>query len=187
MTSRFHASLTPLAGLIVLERLKLGDARGYLSRMFCAEELLDFGWYGPVAQVNETATRAKGTLRGMHYQKPPFAEMKLVTCTRGSVFDVVVDVRRGSPTFLQHIWIELSEENARSLLIPQGFAHGFQSLTDDVRLLYVHSAPHNGQAEAGLDATDPVLGIEWPLPMTLRSERDMAFHRLSPEFEGVSL
>ncbi len=187
MTSRFHASRTPMSGLIVLERLKIGDARGYLSRMFCAEELMDFGWLGPVVQINETATRTAGTLRGMHYQKPPFAEMKLVTCTRGSVFDAVVDVRRNSPTFLRHIWIELSEDNARSLLIPQGFAHGFQSLTEDVRLLYVHSAPHIAQAEAGLDATDPVLGIDWPLPITLRSDRDTAFERIAPDFEGVSL
>ncbi|CAN7196034.1 dTDP-4-dehydrorhamnose 3,5-epimerase [Rhizobium sp. LjRoot30] len=184
--SRFLRRDTPIEGLALLERARLGDDRGFLTRLFCAEELAEAGWLGPVAQVNETGTQKAGTVRGMHFQLPPFAETKLVTCVAGAVLDVAIDLREGSPTFLKHFAVELSGENTRSLLIPQGFAHGFQTLTDDVRMIYLHSAPFRAEAEAGLHAEDPALAIDWPLPVSNLSMRDRAHPLLSPEYRGVA-
>ena len=127
----------PMSGLALIERQRLGDSRGFLSRLFCAEELNKTGWKKPIAQINHTLTSQCGTVRGMHFQHPPYAEMKLVTCIRGQVWDVVVDLREDSPTFLHWHAEILSRENNRALLIPEGFAHGFQTLVDDVELLYM--------------------------------------------------
>lgn len=178
MSTRFQPHDTPLSGLLLLSRRKLEDERGFLSRLFCREDLAEFGWQEPIAQLNETATRYKGTVRGMHYQRAPFAEKKLVTCTRGRVLDVAVDMREGSPTFLQSFSVELSEDNALSLLIPEGFAHGFQTLSDDVRMIYAHSMPYTAEAEGGLHPQDPALGIDWPLPVVHLSPRDAAHELL---------
>lgn len=174
------------SGPLLLERRVLADERGHLSRLFDAGDLGALGWDGPVMQVNETETRTAGTVRGMHFQHPPHAELKLVTCLTGRILDVVVDVRAGSPTFLDHVAVELSADNARSLLIPRGFAHGFQALTDRVRLLYVHSELHRPEAEAGLHPEDPALGIAWPLPVHNLSPRDRSHPFLSSDFAGVS-
>ncbi|MGG7518891.1 dTDP-4-dehydrorhamnose 3,5-epimerase family protein [Allorhizobium undicola] len=186
MTSRFTAESLAISGPILLSRRKFGDARGHLSRLFCGEELLEHGWPGPVLQVNETATTGKATVRGMHFQRPPFGEWKLVTCVEGAIFDVAVDLRQGSPSFLRHVGVELSAQNACSLLIPAGFAHGFQSLTDHVRMIYVHSAPYRAEAEGGLFPQDPRLDIAWPLPVGLMSERDRAHPPLTADFEGLT-
>ena len=186
MTARFDVIDTPLAGLKLLRRKRLGDHRGYLTRLFDAEELAELGWTGPIAQINETGTGERGTVRGFHYQKPPFAEAKLITCTRGRILDVAVDIRKGSPTFLQHFAAELSDENDLSFLLPEGFAHGYQALSDDVRMLYAHSAPYRIEAEAGLNVADPRLGIDWPLPIANLSARDQAFALLTDQFEGVT-
>ncbi len=185
--SRFTVIETGIGGLRIVERQRLGDERGFLSRLFCAEELASAGWDKPVAQINHTWTQARGTVRGLHFQRPPHAEMKLVTCLRGAVWDVGLDLRSGSPTFLQWRAVELSADNGRALLIPQGFAHGFQALTDDCELLYLHSAPYAAQAEGGLSATDPALGIDWPLPIALRSGRDEHHPCVTPEFTGLDL
>lgn len=185
--SRFAVTETGIEGLHVVERQRLGDERGFLSRLFCAEELAAAGWHKPIAQINHTWTRIKGTVRGMHFQRPPHAEMKLVSCVRGAVWDVALDLRAGSPTFLQWHAVELSADNARALLIPEGFAHGFQALSEDCELLYLHSAPYAAQAEGGISATDPALAIEWPLPLALQSERDRAFPRLPEDFTGLDL
>ncbi|PWE57717.1 dTDP-4-dehydrorhamnose 3,5-epimerase [Metarhizobium album] len=184
--TRFLRHETPIEGLALLERVRLGDDRGFLTRLFCSEELTATGWNGPIAQINETGTRQAGTVRGMHFQLPPFAEIKLVTCVAGSVLDVAIDLRKGSPTFLQHFAVELSAKNTRSLLIPQGFAHGFQTLTDNVRMIYAHSAPFRAEAEAGLHAQDPALAIDWPLPVSNLSVRDRSHPLLSPEYQGVA-
>ncbi len=186
MSGRFRIAETPMAGLHLIERLRLGDERGFLTRLFCAEELAELGWDGPVAQINETGTREAGTVRGMHYQMPPFAEIKLVTCVAGAVLDVAVDLRRNSPTFLRHFATGLSAENARSLLIPRGFAHGFQALSGDVRMIYAHSAPYRAEAEAGLNAADPALGLNWPLPVVNQSPRDRAHPFITAKFDGVA-
>ncbi|WP_349437161.1 dTDP-4-dehydrorhamnose 3,5-epimerase family protein [Pararhizobium sp. A13] len=186
MSGRFEAAKTPLDGLLVLTRRKMADERGFLSRLFCEDDLVVFGWQGRVAQLNETGTAFKGTVRGMHFQRPPHAEIKLVACTRGRILDVAVDIRRHSPTFLRHFAVELSEDNACSLLIPKGFAHGFQALTDDVRMIYAHSHPYAAEAEGGLNPQDPALAIDWPLPVINLSPRDAAHPLLSPDYRGVA-
>ena len=185
--NRFTFTDLPLIGLKLVERKRLGDRRGFLSRLFCAEELAITGWCQPIAQINHTYTAQKGVVRGMHYQIPPYAEMKLVSCIKGEVWDVAVDVRSGSPTFLHWHAERLSAINNRSLLIPEGFAHGFQTLTDDVTLLYSHSAAHSTEAERALNAQDPRLAICWPLEITQTSSRDANHPLLDMKFEGVRL
>ncbi|WP_121061640.1 dTDP-4-dehydrorhamnose 3,5-epimerase family protein [Chachezhania antarctica] len=187
MSARFDVIDTPLAGLKELRRKRLGDARGYLERMFCADELSALGWLGPVAQANRTLTGEEGTVRGMHYQKGDHAEVKLVTCLSGKVFDVAVDLRDGSPTFGQAHGVVLSPDNANALLIPEGFAHGFQTLTPDCEMFYFHSKFYAPDHEAGLDATDPALGIDWPLPIAMRSDRDRSLPPLAEaQTPGIS-
>jgi dTDP-4-dehydrorhamnose 3,5-epimerase len=187
VTARFDVMETQLAGLKVLRRKRLGDARGYLTRLFDAEELAETGWSGGVAQVNETGTATSGTVRGFHYQKPPFAEAKLVTVLEGAVLDIAIDIRRGSPTFLQHHAVELSEGSDLSYLLPPGFAHGYQALTDDVRMVYIHSAPYRADAEAGLNVADPRLAMTWPLAVANLSARDQGFAMIGDDFEGVTV
>ena len=186
MTDRFTQIPTPIKDLVLLERLKLQDDRGFLSRLFCAEDLFAIGWTDPVSQINETGTAAAGTVRGMHFQYPPYSEMKLVSCLQGRVIDVAVDLRRGSPTFLKHFAVELSAANTFSLLIPKGFAHGFQSLTDDVRMLYAHSQKYVAASEGGLHPLDPKLGVQWPLPVINLSNRDSRHPLLDHQFEGIA-
>lgn len=187
MTRTAHLTLHPtrLAGLTVVQRHPLGDARGYLERMFCVEEAASLMAGRQIMQVNHTITARRGTVRGMHYQQAPHAEMKWVSCLRGEVFDVAVDIRPDSPTRLQWHAERLSADNHRTLLVPEGFAHGFQTLTDDCEMLYLHSALYAPQAEAGLDALDPALSIAWPLPITERSHRDQQHPRISTSFTGV--
>lgn len=185
--SRFTILSTPLAKLKTIERQKLGDSRGFLSRLFCAEELATVGWSKPVAQINHTFTQKTGTVRGMHYQKPPYTEMKFVSCLRGAIWDVAVDLRTGSPTYLQWHAEALSADNHRALLIPEGFAHGFQTLSDDCELLYLHSAVYMPQAEAGLNPKDPMLSIPWPRAITELSARDAEHPILDQQFKGLIL
>jgi len=184
--SRFATLDTPIAGLKVVERSRLSDERGFLSRLFCAEELRAAGWSKGIAQINQTLTRAPGAVRGLHFQHPPHAEMKLVNCIRGKVFDVAVDLRRGSPTFLKWHGVELSEDNGRALLIPEGFAHGFQTLTPDTELLYLHSCAYTPASEGAIHVEDPRVGIAWPLRMAELSARDRGHSMLSPSFDGIA-
>lgn len=185
--SRFVVSELPLAGLKRVERKFLGDSRGFLSRLFCADDLAAAGWQKPVAQINHTGTTKCGTVRGLHFQRPPHAEMKLVSCIRGEVWDVAVDLRAGSPSFLRWHAERLSADNGQALLIPEGFAHGFQALSDDAQLLYCHSAAYSPGAEAGLHPLDPHLAIPWPLPVSELSVRDAGHPLIATGFEGVPL
>ena len=185
--SRFAVSNMPLAGLKLLERQRMSDSRGFLARLFCADELAAAGWRQPVAQINHTFTARCGTVRGMHYQQPPNAEMKLVTCIRGEVWDIAIDLRADSHTFLHWHAEILSADNNRALLIPEGFAHGFQTLSDDVELLYCHTAAHSPAAEAALNAKDPRLDITWPLDIVERSLKDAKHRMIDLKFEGVRL
>lgn len=185
--NRFTVTDLPWAGLKLIARQRLGDSRGYLSRLFCADELAAAGWNKPIAQINHTYTAQRGTVRGMHYQHAPHAEMKLVTCIQGEVWDVAVDLRAGSPTFLHWHAVTISADNNRALLIPEGFAHGFQALSDGVALLYCHSAAHDSDAEAGLNAKDPRLAITWPLEMAELSPRDAQHPLIDSKFQGVRL
>jgi dTDP-4-dehydrorhamnose 3,5-epimerase len=183
--NNFTVTDTPLAGLKVITRHAREDSRGFLCRIFCREELGPAGWLGEVVQVNHTWTARKGTVRGMHYQLPPHEEMKLVSCIRGVILDVAVDIRRGSPTFLQWHAEELGEDNRNSLLIPEGFAHGFQALTDDVEMLYLHSAAYNKDSEAGLNPLDESLCIGWMLPLVNLSDRDSSHAVIDGNFQGI--
>lgn len=185
--SRFELHQTPLPGVVVVERRPLIDERGFLVRLFCAEELRAAGWTKPVAQINHTLTKRRGAVRGLHFQHPPHAEAKLVTCIRGKVWDVAVDLRAGSPTFLRWYAAELSAENGRALLIPEGCAHGFQALTDDCELLYCHSAFYEPRSEGAVNVLDPRLGVEWPEPITEQSARDRAADALPSDFHGLEL
>lgn len=185
--SRFVTTPLALSGLVLVQRQFLSDARGFLSRLFCAQELAQAGWTQPIAQINHTQTRQRGCVRGLHYQHVPHAEAKLVSCLRGEVWDVAVDLRVGSPTFLQWQAQHLSAANGRALLIPAGFAHGFQALTDDAELLYCHSAPFAPDLQAALNVRDPRLSIAWPLPIAELSERDAAHAWIGPQFEGENL
>lgn len=187
MVNRFTITDTPLSGLKVIERQCLGDSRGFLSRLFCADELSTAGWIQPIAQINQTYTAKAGTIRGMHFQHPPYAEMKLVSCLRGEIFDVAVDLRANSPTFLKWHGVRLSSENLCALLIPEGFAHGFQTLTDDVELLYCHSVPYTLAAEAGLHPHDPALAISWPAQVAELSARDSQHPLVTAAFKGITL
>ena len=185
--TRFTVSNLPLAGLKLIERQRMGDSRGFLVRLFCTDELADAGFCQPVAQINHTYTARCGTVRGMHYQQPPHVEMKLVTCIRGEVWDVAIDLRADSQTFLHWHAEILSAYNNRALLIPEGFAHGFQTLSDDSELLYCHTAAHSPAAEAALNVKDPLLAIAWPLEMTELSLKDAMHPLIDSKFEGVRL
>ncbi len=185
--SRFVIEKTPIAGLHVIQRKPIDDERGYFERMFCSGELQSVigGWQ--IAQINHTKTTKKGTVRGMHFQHPPYAEMKLVSCLRGEVFDVAVDLREDSPTFLKWHTEILSEDNHKTFAIPVGFAHGFQTLTDDCELIYFHTAAYQPVAEAGLNALYARLSIKWPLPIEEHSMRDQQHPALADDFAGIKL
>jgi dTDP-4-dehydrorhamnose 3,5-epimerase len=185
--NRFAVLETPIKGLRVIQRTAFGDERGFLSRIFCAEDLVSAGWTWPIAQINHTLTKIPGTVRGMHFQFPPRAEAKLVSCLRGAVWDVAVDIRLGSPTFLKWHAEELSEANQRALLIPPGFAHGFQALEPDSELFYLHSEPYDPEREGALNPCDPALAISWPREISSISEKDSKCAMLQPSFAGVTL
>lgn len=187
MSDRFQIKSLPLPGLMLLERHPLCDERGFLERLFCRETFHQFGIECDIHQINHTLTRRQGTVRGMHYQIPPHAETKIVTCLRGEVFDVVVDLRTESPTFLQWHGESLSQDNGRMLAIPRGFAHGFQTLTNDCEMLYFHSASYEPSAERGVSPLDQRVGITWPLELTELSPRDAGHPWLDDCFTGVIL
>mgnify|MGYP001765469034 CR=1 FL=1 len=185
--SRFTLTALPLAGLTLVQRHPLGDARGYLERLYCRDDLALVLQGRAIAQINHTLTAKAGTVRGMHFQHLPYPVMKFVTCLRGEAFDVAVDLRQGSPTFLRWHAELLTADNYRTLVIPEGFAHGFQSLSDDCELLYLHTAAFHPETEGAVNATDPRLGITWPLPITDRSARDQAHPLLDVDYPGIAL
>jgi dTDP-4-dehydrorhamnose 3,5-epimerase len=187
MNQRFNYIETTLEGLYTIEKKPIEDERGFFSRFFCAEEFKAIGFTQPIDQINHTLSKAKGTVRGMHYQHPPHAEIKMVSCLKGEVFDVAVDLRKGSPTFLQWYAEVLSAENKKSLLIPKGFAHGFQTLTDDCELIYLHSCHYVKEAEGALNSSDHKLNITWPISITELSEKDRAHPMINNDFEGLDI
>lgn len=185
--SRFHVEEPPLQGLKVIQRHPRMDSRGQFTRAFCSEDLSAAGWTTPVIQINHSTTNAVGSVRGLHYQRPPKAERKMVLCLRGKVWDVAVDLRASSKTFLAWHAEELSAENNKALLIPEGFAHGFQALEKESELLYLHSEQYAPQHEDGFSPLDPRLSIPWPLPITEISDRDRGFPVLTDKYKGISL
>ncbi len=184
-SERFSFELLPLEGACRIARRKLGDERGFLERMFCGQELAERVGFGVVTQINRTLTRSVGVVRGMHYQAQPSAEAKIITCLRGGIQDVIVDIRKGSPTFLQHIAVPLSADDGSALFVPRGFAHGFQTLQPDTELLYLHDNYYDCEREHGLFPLDPALGIQWPLEISQMSDRDRNHPTITSDFEGI--
>ena len=176
---------TSLEGLKVVERNQIGDTRGHLSKIFCIDKLSSAGWVKPISQVNHTLTKKRGTVRGFHYQHYPYAEMKLVSCLRGRVLDVAIDIRKDSSTFLQWHSEILSQENLVAMLIPEGFAHGFQAPENDSELIYLHSEKYNNLAEGGIRYNDPKLNIHWPLDVIEVSDRDRDHPLITDKFLGI--
>jgi dTDP-4-dehydrorhamnose 3,5-epimerase len=166
---------TKLKGAFILDIERRSDERGFFARAFCQEEFKAHGLKPVIAQANIAHNRLKGTLRGMHFQYPPAAETKLVRCTKGAILDIIVDLRPESPTYLQHISVELTEDNQRALFVPERFAHGYQVLRDDTDTTYFVGEFYTPNAEGGLMYNDPKLGLSWPLPVTVVSEKDQKF------------
>jgi dTDP-4-dehydrorhamnose 3,5-epimerase len=163
---------TAIEGVVVIEPQKLADSRGFFARAWCHEEFARHGLSAVVAQANIGFSPRRGTLRGLHYQAAPHEEAKLVRCTRGEIYDVAVDLRPGSPTFLGWIGLRLSADSHRMLYVPEGCAHGYLTLTDDAELSYQASQPYVSEAARGLRYDDPALGIEWPIEVRVLSEQD---------------
>lgn len=184
---RFKVTATPFAGLKVISRTPIADARGFLCRVFCAEELSMAGVCTPILQINHTMTRKAGSVKGLHFQFPPFAEAKMVSCLRGEVFDVALDLRQGSPTFMRWHAEILSADNYKSFFIPEGFAHGFQALSDDCEMLYLHSANYSQEAIGTLNVLDPKIAIAWPRKVLGLSLRDSQCPFVDDSFKGVVL
>ncbi|MBS1746649.1 MAG: dTDP-4-dehydrorhamnose 3,5-epimerase [Bacteroidetes bacterium] len=176
---------TNLKGSFTIELKPFTDERGWFARYFCKKEFASIGHTKEWVQMNHSFTSKKGSLRGMHFQLSPFSEIKLVYCISGSVFDVIVDLRKNSNTFLQWFGAELSASNHRMMYIPEGFAHGFQCLEDNCGLLYHHTAYYQPNVEGGIKYDDPVLNIQWPLDVTTISARDMAHPYLDKNFKGI--
>ena len=185
--SQFNIIDTPLSGSKVIQRKRIEDSRGFLSRFFSADEFQSLGLENSIVQINHTLTRQKGAVRGLHFQYAPHAETKIVSCLSGEVFDVAVDLRKDSPTFLQWYGEVLSKENQLSFFIPQGFAHGFQTLTENCELIYLHSATYQKDAEGALNVLDPKLNINWPLPISDLSERDCNHIYIDKNYQGIVL
>lgn len=177
---------TRIAGVLVVQSDRVEDERGAFARLFCEQELAGVVGARRIVQVNHSRTAAPGAVRGMHYQRAPHAEMKLVRCLRGRVWDVAVDLRAGSPTFLHWHAEELTPANGRMLVVPEGCAHGFQVLSPDSELLYLHTAAYDAAAEGGVHCLDPRLGIAWPLPVTGLSARDASHPPLDAGFAGLA-
>jgi dTDP-4-dehydrorhamnose 3,5-epimerase len=166
---------TPLRGAYLIDLEPHPDERGFFARTFCAREFEEHGLSPVVVQANMSFNRRKGTLRGMHYQLPPAAEAKLVRCTRGAIHDVIVDLRPDSPTHLQGFGVELSADNRTALYVPEVFAHGFQTLEDETEVAYQVSEFYAPGQERGIRHDDPALAIEWPLPVSVISEKDRSW------------
>lgn len=175
---------TKLQGAFIIELEERTDARGFFARTFCAHEFEDHGLKPAVAQCNMSYNYKKGTMRGMHYQVAPATEAKLVRCTSGAVYDAIVDLRPNSPTYLQHIGVELTASNRRALYVPEMFAHGYLTLTDDAEVFYQVSEFYTPGTEQGLRHDDPALNIEWPAAIEVISEKDAAWKLMG---EGVAL
>ncbi len=181
-----HCVPLPIAGAWAVHTQPRGDERGRLTRVFCAEELSVIRPQLRFVQTNLSRTTRQGTVRGMHFQREPALEAKLIRCIRGQVWDVMVDLRSNSPTF--GVWhaVTLSQDNECQVFIPEGCAHGFQALTDDVELLYQHTEAYSPAHEDGVRHDDPALAIAWPLPITVVSERDRQHPRIGPDFRKVN-
>jgi len=178
---------TRIDGVRIAESEAIADDRGWFVRCYCQQSLSEIFQDRSIQQINQSKTSKVGSVRGLHFQYPPHAEMKLIRCLQGRVFDVAVDLRAGSPTFLHWHAEELTPENRRMIVIPEGFAHGFQVLEPDSELLYLHTAMYHKPSEEGVRYDDPRLAIDWPLEATEVSERDQTHAWLTPDFVGIEM
>jgi len=177
----FHELEIP--GAFLLEPERVEDRRGFFARTYCRRELEARGLDPTVVQTNISVNRERGTVRGMHWQAKPHEEIKLVRCTRGAIFDVILDLRPGSPTYKRHLGVRLDENNRMALYVPAGVAHGFQSLEDDAEVFYQMSEFYHPESARGARWDDPAFDVEWPLPISMISERDLSH----PPFEDASV
>ncbi len=184
MDKKLNIIHTDIEDVFVIESIGFQDDRGSFSRVFCQNELKEV-FTEKIMQINYSVSDKKGTVRGLHFQYFPHDEIKMVKCIKGRVFDVVVDIRKGSKTFLQTYSLELSAKNQKMIYIPKGFAHGFQTLEDDSQLLYLHSNIYTPQEEGGLHVSDPLLEISWPLNIVNLSKRDTQHTFLDKNFKGI--
>lgn len=185
--TNFNYMETKLQGLYFICPKPKIDDRGYFERLFCIDEFKELGLNKHIININHSFTKKIGTVRGLHFQHPPFQEIKIIICLKGSVYDVAVDIRANSPTFLQWHGETLQESSRNMMLIPEGFAHGFQTLEDNVELLYLHTNFYSKQYESGLNYKDPALNISWSLSVTDVSERDKNYDFLSIDFKGIKI
>jgi dTDP-4-dehydrorhamnose 3,5-epimerase len=176
---------TAIPGAVVIEPDRRADERGFFARTWCARELSEHGLNGALAQCSISFNARAGTLRGMHYQTPPHEEVKLVRCTMGAIYDVIVDLRPDSPAYLKHVAVELTQANRTALYVPEGCAHGFQTLTDDTEVFYQISAYFSSDHSVGHRWNDPAFGIEWPLEVSVISERDSGYPDFVPPTKNV--
>jgi dTDP-4-dehydrorhamnose 3,5-epimerase len=176
---------TPLQGSFIIEPNVFADERGWFARFYCKNDFQEIGHQKEWVQLNHSVTNKKGTIRGMHFQLNPFREIKMVKCIAGAVYDVIVDVRRESATFLKWFGVELSASNKKMLYIPERFAHGFQCLQDHCELIYHHTEFYAPNSEGGIRFDDPKINITWPLPVSLVSSRDSAHVLIDDNFKGI--
>lgn len=163
---------TKLKGAFIVEINQIKDERGFFGRSWCRHEMEEHGLKGDVVQANTSFSKSKGTMRGLHYQKHPYEETKLMRCTKGAIYDVIIDLRKDSPTFLQWLGVELTEDNYKMLYVPEKFAHGFVTLSDNSEVTYLVTQYYTPGAEAGIRFDDPQFNIQWPVPVKIVTEKD---------------
>jgi dTDP-4-dehydrorhamnose 3,5-epimerase len=185
MKKRFVFSETSLSGLFLAKRKPVADDRGQFTRLYCLDEFKEIDFDISLSQINYSTTVEKGSVRGFHFQYPPYTESKIITCISGKVMDVSIDIRKDSSTFLKYHSEVLSDNNNSSICIPDGFAHGFQVLSDKCQLLYLHSTKYNSGARGVINILDPMVSVDWPLGIAKISDLDMNQPMLDINFKGI--
>jgi len=180
---KFHE--TKLNGAYTIELEPYIDERGLFARVFCQDEFEEIGHHKPFVQINHSINHKKATFRGLHYQKPPFSEIKLIRCIAGKVFDIIVDIREKSDTFLHHFGVELTSQNMKMIYVPEGFAHGFITLEDNTQLIYHHTSSYKPGYESGFRYDDPRLKIKLPFEPLIISEKDKSYRFIDNSFSGI--
>ena len=175
----------PIKGLKIVQRNQILDERGFFERFFCADELHEILGGKNILQMNRSFTKKKGSVRGMHFQTAPKQEIKIITCTKGCVFDVAVDLRKDSTTFLKWHAQILDAEKGETFIIPEGFAHGFQTLTNDCEMIYLHTCEYSSKYEKAINPFDPAVDINWPLKLADISKKDLSHTMIGPDYEGI--
>ncbi|MWV68089.1 dTDP-4-dehydrorhamnose 3,5-epimerase [Helicobacter saguini] len=185
--SRFIFTPTPLSGVFIIEPKPINDERGYFERYFCADDFKEIGLSKPIVQINHSVTKGIGSIRGLHFQDYPHGETKIMRCLKGSIYDIALDLRENSPTFLQYFGIVLSEENSRYLYIPEGFAHGFQTLREYVEVIYPTTYPFTASADRVINPLDPLINISWLEKIGNLSPKDSNAPYIDSNFKGIKV